>query len=231
MTQLNVTEWMRGHVGFGAPDYATGEAKGKAENTTFVHEVLIQMLDIDRFVSEPKHAAPMTGHVTWLGEQIDITDGEFNMLVDSTDPKVRHMFYRIVFGKLTMLGHKQLTDDAGPDLWHDITTLYIQIYDREVPGHDFTRPETPQPEWPPNPIARGILHIPISDGINSALSFVAPGSSRLQKLGAIEKFLKFYGADLYKLYLKTNNLNRELLALSWAAFVMFVCAILIKVMH
>jgi cholesterol oxidase len=221
---------MRGHVGFGAPDYASGEAQGKLEHTRFEHEVLIQMLDIYRFVSEPKHAAPMTGHVMWQGERIDFTGGEFNMLVDSVDPRVSHMFYRIPFGKLTMLGHKQLVDDAGPDVLHDITTLYIQIYDREVPGHDFTRPETAQPEWPPNPIARGIIHIPISDGINSALSFVAPGSSRVQKLVAIEKFLKFYGSHLYSLYLKQNDIKREFLAIAVATGVMFVAALLIKLL-
>jgi hypothetical protein len=65
-TPLNVKEWMKGHVGFGATDYEAGEAQGRAENKIFQHEVLIEIDDIDRFTSDRKHAAPMNGNVVWL---------------------------------------------------------------------------------------------------------------------------------------------------------------------
>jgi cholesterol oxidase len=213
-THLNVTEWMRGHVGFGAIGYVEGERLGKEKDTVFEHEVLIEMTDIDRFVSEPTHAAPMKGTVNWLGKHYEFSGGEFNMIIDSTDPRVKHMFYRIPYvvdGKpMTMLGHKQLTDDAGLDLPKDITTLFIHIYDKDVGGHDFTKPSPPQPIWPDGEIARGILNIPLRDGINSALSFDAPGSSRVEKLAAVAKFLKFYGEGVYELYVAQNRIKRTL---------------------
>ncbi len=206
--QLNVTEWMRGHVGFGAADYQSGETAGKEQKTSFEHEVLIQMKDIDRFVSEPKHSAPMDGKVDWLGTSCPFTGGEFNMLVDSTNPQIKYMFYRIPFAdasgkKLTMLGHKTLRDDPGfaaPDIWRDITTLFIRIYEGHVAGHDFTRPVGDSPEWPEGHVALGIIHISLRDGIESGISFDAPGSSTAQKVEAVGKFLKFYGRAVAELW-------------------------------
>jgi cholesterol oxidase len=202
---------MRGHVGFGATDYAAGEKLGKDKGTTFVHEVLIQMKDIDVFVSEPTHTAPMDGHVEWLGDSRPFRGGEFNMLVDSNNPKVKHMFYRIPFddkaGKpMTMLGYKRLRDDPGLDLWEDITTLFIQIYEGHEPGRDFTKPPSgPTPEWPPGDVARGIIHITLRDGFHSAMSFDAPGATKQEKLGAVKKFLAFYGDRVVDLYVKQTK--------------------------
>lgn len=212
--QLNVTEWMRGHVGFGAVDYASGEAAGKAANTRFEHEVVIQMADIDRFASEPKHSAVMDGKVDWLGTTCAFTGGEFNMLVDSKNPAVKHMFYRIPYAdsagkKLTMLGHKTLRDDPGVDLWGDITTLFVRIYEGHVAGHDFARPSGDEPEWPEGQVAMGILHIPLRDGVNSALSFDAPNASKAQKAEAILKFVSFYGRGVAELWIKESAPKRR----------------------
>jgi cholesterol oxidase len=214
--QLNVTEWMKGHVGLNATDYEEGEAEGRAEGKTFQHEVVIQMKDIDTFGSDPRHSAPMDGIVMWLGDKRSFTGGQFNMLVDSTNPSVKHMFYRIPFadgaGKpLTMLGHKVLRDDRGVDIWADITTLFIRIYEGHVAGHDFTRPIGDTPEWPPGQIAIGIIHISLRDGIASGLSFAAPGATRLQKMKAVTKFLGFYGNNVVELWIKQSSGKRRAL--------------------
>ena len=211
-TPLNVKEWMKGHVGFGATDYEAGEAQGRAEDKIFQHEVLIEIDDIDRFTSDRKHAAPMNGNVVWLGEQRAFTGGEFNMLTDSTNPRVKHMFYRIPFSEgagkpLTMLGHKILRDDPGFDLWQDITTLFIRIYEGHVAGHDFTRPSGDTPEWSPGAIAMGIIHISLHDGIASAMSFTSPGANPLQKAEAVTKFLAFYGRAAVDLWIKESAVH------------------------
>src|SRR4051812_16420709 len=215
-THLNVTEWMKGHVGFGATDYKAGEEQGRREGKSFDHEVLIQMKDIDAFAGDPKHAAPMDGQVTWLGDKRPFTGGEFNMIVDSTDPRVKYMFYRIPYtdaaGKpLTMLGHKTLRDDPGLDLWADITTLFVQIYEGHVAGHDFTRPVGNVPEWPPNPVAKGIIHISLRDGIASGLSFVTPGANPAQKVAAVTKFLGFYGKSVVELWIRQSAQKARML--------------------
>ena len=232
-TALNVTEWMEGYIGLGAASYEAGEAAGRAANQTFAHEVLIEMDDIDRFVSEPTHTARLDGTVTWLGTRCPFTGGEFNMLVKSTDPRVRFMFYRIPFvdgggAKRTMLGFKQLEDDRGADAWRDITTLFIRIYDGDAAGHDFTRPTGDVPVWPAGEIALGIIRISPSDSFHSALSFAAPGASRIAKLAAIEKFVAFYGKGLYELYVLESRAKRRWLL---AALVVVVAGLLVLVLR
>src|SRR5262245_37493035 len=95
---LTVTEWMKGYVGFGAIDPVPGFALGLGQGDYFEHEVHIAMDDIDRFVAEPAHTATMTGHVFCkrLGGTCPIDPtSTFNMLVDSADPMVKYMFYRM----------------------------------------------------------------------------------------------------------------------------------------
>src|SRR5256885_12932540 len=123
---LNVTEWMKGYVGFGATDCDAGFIQGFDEGTYFEHEVLIAMDDIDRFVAEPTHTAAMTGYVLCdrLGGKRPFENGTFNMLVDAAKPGLKFMFYRMPFtdaaGKPhTMLGHKTIHDDHALDLWSD----------------------------------------------------------------------------------------------------------------
>ncbi len=231
--QLNVTEWMEGYIGFGATSYAAGEQQGRETNKTFAHQVEIEMSDIDVFVTEPTHTARLDGTVTWLGAACPFTGGEFNMLVKSTDPRVRFMFYRIPFvdgagAAFTMLGFKQLEDDRGPDAWRDITTLFIRIYDGNAAGHDFTKPTGDTPVWPAGEIALGIIRISPSDSFHSALSFAAPGAGRLAKLGAIEKFVAFYGNGLFDLYVRESRAKRRWLLLAGLAVVAGVLVLLLR---
>jgi len=213
---LNVTEWMKGYVGFGAVVPSQGFMLGLAEGTYFEHEVRIEMDDIDLFVKEPTHVAKMTGHIFCdrFGGNCPIDDATFNMLVDAADPAVKYMFYRMPFttfdGKRnTMLGHKTLRDDPGPDLWGDITTLEVRIFDGIVAGPDMTAPATgPKPEWPAGPIAMGVIHIQFLDGVKSAMSFHSPGSSTVHLVGAVKTFCGFYLRKVWDLFVKHHPSQR-----------------------
>src|SRR4051812_23429628 len=117
---LNVNEWMKGYVGFGAKDYEDGFVQGVEAGTAFSHEVVIRMDDIDRFVGEPAHVATMDGFIYCdkFGGKCPVADGTFNMLVDDKNPLLSFMFYRLVFtdakgGKHTAIGHKTLHDDQA----------------------------------------------------------------------------------------------------------------------
>ncbi|HEY4183402.1 MAG TPA: hypothetical protein VGM90_41545 [Kofleriaceae bacterium] len=208
---LNVTEWMRGSV----TEHATNKS------IRFEHEVLIQMGDIDKFVKDPTHAAPMTGTVLWGNEKCPIVSAEFDMLVATTDRSIKHMYYRIVFvdsnkAVRTMLGNKKIHDDPGFDLWGDITTLFMRVYDGEVPRISTSKPQNDPPEYPSGESAGGKLYIPLSDGIHSFLSFESPGSSRLVKLEAVGKFIRFYGGEAFELFWRQSTKKRAFL---WATLI------------
>src|SRR5262245_36393327 len=77
---LNVTEWMKGYISVGAPDYNTGFMQGVDSGMHFMHEVLIQMPDVDRFIDEPEHEARMDGYIVCdaLGGKREVVGGTFN---------------------------------------------------------------------------------------------------------------------------------------------------------
>jgi len=205
---LTVTERMKGYVGFGETDPETGFRVGMQADTYFEHEVEIEMDDIDRFIAEPAHFAPMKGHVRCdkLGGLCPLVGSTYNMLVDAADPKTSYMFYRLPFiapdGKrYTTLGHKTLRDDPGFDLWGDITTLEIRVFEGDIAGPDVSTPVLgPKVDWPVLPIAVGVIHIQVLDGIKSAMSFRSPGSDAAQLADAVKKFCTFYGLKLWDLF-------------------------------
>jgi cholesterol oxidase len=222
-TQLNVSELMEGRVTIGAPDYATGEAQGEA----IALDLLVQMADIDMFVTEPRHAARLDGHVAWRGERCELVDGEFNMLIPTTDRRENFMFYRVPFttsaGKrYTLNGHKRLRDDPGLDVLADITTLFVQLYDGDVPGYDLSKPIGEDPMWPPGHVALGIIRISAKDSLHNTFSFEAPGATTIHEIEAIGKFVKFYGTRVFDLYVLESKPKRWLLFAALAALALGV---------
>lgn len=189
---LNVNEWMKGYVGFGAADSASGFKQGIAEATYLEYEIRIAIDDIDRFVAEPAHEAHLTGSVSCdrLGGACPILAGStFNMFVDGADPKTKYMKYRMAFethdGRVfTLVGQKTLHDDQGFDLWSDITTLDVELLDTAGAV-----------------VARGILHVQSLDNIRAAMSFRCPAGI-LHLPNAVRKFCAFYGRSLWDVYVK-----------------------------
>lgn len=208
-TPLNVTEWMKGYIGFGAADYDAGFHQGIDANTHFMHEVVIRMDDIDRFVSEPTHEARMDGYIECaaLGGRRQLEPGAtFNMLLDANNPKLKVMLYRMPFidesgARRTVFGHKTIHDDHSFDLWGDITTLYIRVFDGDVPGPDVLTPSMAG-STPPGgpPAAMGVIHIEKLDGFKSARSFQSPGSSPAEAARAVALFGGFYLDKLWEIF-------------------------------
>jgi len=91
---LDVKEWMKGYVGFGATDCDAGFVQGVEEGTSFDHEVRILIADIDRFIAEPSHVASMDGTIACarFGGTRPFAGGTFNMLVDDANPALKFMF-------------------------------------------------------------------------------------------------------------------------------------------
>jgi cholesterol oxidase len=207
-TPLEVTEWMRGYIGMGATDVDAGFAAGIDANTRFEHEVVIKMDDIDRFISEPTHAATMVGHVQCeaLGGRRELVNGTFNMLVDAPAPGLKLMFYRMPLtdGRgphVTVLGHKTIHDDHSLDLWSDITTLAVQVFEGDVAGPEIATAAMGPANAPlERRIAAGKIHIETSDGFRSARSFRAPGASKGDAILAVEKFVSFYLSHLWTVF-------------------------------
>jgi cholesterol oxidase len=196
---LHVTEWMKGYLGAGAADFDAGFIGGIESNAFFVHEMLIKIDDIDRFVSDPQHEAIMDGTVDFaaFGGRRPVKGASFKMFVDSKTPSLKYMKYRMPFTTdknqaLTMYGHKTVHNDRALDLWGDTTTLYTSIY-----AGTLTAPEPPANV---EPAYRGIIHIEKLDLVKSLMSFRSPGSNPAQAQHAMSTFGRFFMGNLWEIY-------------------------------
>jgi cholesterol oxidase len=206
---LNVTEWMKGYVGFGATDCDAGFIEGLDQGASYEHEVVIAMADIDRFIAEPKHMATMEGSITCgrLGGKRPIRNGVYNMLVDDENPDLTFIFYKMQFDDApggrayTALGHKTIENAHALDLLSRIMTLSLRIFEGDIEGPDMATPVLGPPHvGDAKPVAMGVLHIQTLDAFKSAASFASPGSSWLAEKEAVAKFGAFYLGKLWQLY-------------------------------
>lgn len=214
-TPLTVMEWMKGYISLGAKSYDQGFLDGIDSGMHFMHEVLISVDDIDRFIEEPRHEARMDGFIQCeaFGGKRPVEGGTFNMLLDRDDPKLKVMLYRMPFTDAkgvqhTMMGHKSIHSDRAFDLLSDIMTLYIRIFEGDIPGPDISTTAIPG-EVPPTiqPVAMGILHIEKGDTFRMARSFRAPGASAIQAAEGAAKFGAFYLEGLWKIFGKSMRVR------------------------
>jgi cholesterol oxidase len=195
--RLDVREWMKGYVGLGARDYDAGFISGIHSGGRFEHDMWIRVDDIDRFASDPAHAARLDGRITCqaLGGTFPVTNGVFQMFVDSQDPGLKFMRYRMPYrdnqGRVrTVIGHKTVHDDKALDLFPDTTTLYLKVIEGETTSND-----------PPGiGLAQGVLHIQLPDLLRSIASFNSPGSNLAEGAHARAVFAKFFFGKVWEVY-------------------------------
>jgi cholesterol oxidase len=126
-------------------------------------ELTITAPDIDGFVRDPRHPATAEGYVLadQFGGRLPVERGWFNLFVrDSTTAAggspasgspasgspasgspARKMLYRLWLRDpggtpLTFVGHKDIRNEAGFDVWPDTTTLFVTVLEGHVPPPD-----------------------------------------------------------------------------------------------
>lgn len=192
---LRFTEVMTGWVALGATDPSHGDVRGRAEGTRLSFKLTIRIDDVQRFVADPGHAACAVGWIECeaLGGRLPVQRGEFNLFVVDS-PRTRRMLYRLEFAdtvahQLTLLGHKEVKDDAGRDLWLDTSTLFTQVFI----GHGAE----------PNDAvvtAAGILHIRPTDFLRQLMTCRTSGPSLSDHVSALCLFGSFFLGQLWRVY-------------------------------
>jgi cholesterol oxidase len=186
---------MKGHVALDVGDLEQGRALGRSQGQRLSFRLTITAADIDRFVSDPDHAADAVGHVDCdvLGGRLRVERGWFNLFTRDDDPSRRRMLYRLHLrtpdgAPVTLTGHKEVHDDPGFDVWPDTSTLYVRL----LAGH--TRPA----EDPTAPVlGAGVITIQIGDFIQQLTTFrtVGPHPAR-----AMERFGRLFLGELWAVY-------------------------------
>lgn len=198
ITSLAFTETMRGRVRFGAEDPALGASTSGRPNASLRFRLTIEVMDVDRFVADPRLQATARGYVRCeeLGGQLPVEHGVFNLFVPGDRPDERRMLYRLHLRDgaghpLTLTGHKEVHDGPGFDLWADTTTLYARLLRGHVDeGHDHDA----------TVVAAGILRITLPDFLRQLTTFRAHGPHAKARLRALTSFGQLFLGHLWHVY-------------------------------
>ncbi|MEO7981044.1 MAG: GMC oxidoreductase [Sporichthyaceae bacterium] len=194
-TSLSFTEEMKGFVALGVDDPAGGERLGRQLGQRLMFHLTITADDVDGFVADETHLASATGYVECdlFGGRLPVQRGWFNLFTRGPDPARRRMLYGLHLADaggnpLTLVGHKDVHDDPGLDVWRDTSTLYLLVHSgHTAPGSDTDGPV----------VAAGIITIHVPDFLRQLTTFRTDGP---QPAHAMESFGRLFLGELWDVY-------------------------------
>ncbi|MEJ3745863.1 GMC oxidoreductase [Actinomycetes bacterium KLBMP 9797] len=193
-TSLSFTEEMKGFVALDVTDPRQGAAIGRQRNQRLMFHLTITTEDADRFRTDPRRECRAEGYVDCdpLGGRLAVVNGWFNLFTQHGDPTRRRMNYRLHLRDaggtpLTLVGHKDIHDDPGVDVWQDTSTLYLHVLAGHVGAEDRDA----------RIVASGIITIHVQDFLYQLTTFRAHGPDRGR---ALADFGKLFLGELWQVY-------------------------------
>ena len=203
-TSLSFTEEMKGFVALDEHDPVRGGALGRQLGQRLMFHLTITADDVERFVADAEHAGTATGYVECdvLGGQLPVLRGWFNLFTRDADPNRRRMLYRLHFADkggnpLTLVGHKDVHDDEGVDVWQDTSTLYVTVH----AGHAPPGAESDGPV-----LAAGVITIHLPDFLQQLTTFRTDGPDPVR---AMNSFGRLFLGQLWEVYGATTTGSRR----------------------
>ncbi|MFY9260947.1 MAG: alpha/beta fold hydrolase [Gallionella sp.] len=192
------TEEMKGYLAVDETAYEDGYREGKAADVFFMFHLTIKTDDVDAMLVSPAHQAQAIGYIEGdiVGGRRPVLSGVFNLFVDTADANRKEMRYRLFFENaqgqaMTFSGFKSVQDNAGPDIWHDTTTLFTNLYFGHLQADQEAGAEL---------YATGILHIEVLDFMRQLTTMQADAPTLPERLGAVERFGKFFFGVIWDTY-------------------------------
>ncbi len=191
---VSFTEDMKGFMALDVDDPEQGAALGRQLGHHLMFHLTITTDDVDRFVSDPAHEGTATGYVEsdLLGGRRPVERGWFNLFTRDEDPARRRMLYRLHFSdgggnELTLLGHKDVHDDPGVDVWRDTSTLFVRV----LAGH------VPPGGAEGRVVGAGVITIHVPDFLRQLTTFRTSGPRPAHSL---ESFSRLFLGQLWEVY-------------------------------
>jgi len=198
VSTLEFTEEMKGFVALDEADPVTGAALGRQLGQRLMFHLTITAEDVERFVVDPRHLGSATGWVESdvLGGRLAVQRGWFNLFTREGGPGSRRMLYRLHFtdaagNPLTLVGHKDVHDDPGADVWRDTSTLYVTLHAGHVPPGAPDKPEDGRV------VAAGVITIHLPDFLRQLTTFRTEGT---RPAYAMEEFGRLFLGQLWEVY-------------------------------
>jgi predicted acylesterase/phospholipase RssA len=193
-TGLWFTEEMKGAVTMGESD----PLRGAGGDVPLMFHLTIDIRGVNRFILDPELEAEARGWVACraLGGRLPVERGTFNLFVRRGDPSRQRMLYRLFLRDpggqpLTLTGFKEITDDAGADLWRDTTTLFVRILRGHVGADAETDAEV---------VAAGVLRILPLDFLRQMTTFRTEAPTLGDRIEVIRRFAQLFMGRLWNVY-------------------------------
>jgi hypothetical protein len=192
---VSFRETMTGGFALGETDPRAGEKKGDAMGTKLSLHCEIDIHDVYGFMAEPQHETPINARIDFapLGMNLPGSKAIFNLFRPSEDPKVKYFAYQVAFEAngepYYLAGKKVVRDDAGPDMWADITTLFTELHK----GRDESGPV----------VGAGVIYIKREQLLNMVPTFHATNtSSATESAKVLADFGRFFTGEIWESYAK-----------------------------
>lgn len=208
-TRLSFTEEMSGWFSFGETDPRRGALLGRDAGTRLAFRLTIDIDGVNRFLLDPRHEAAARGWLDCeaLGGRLPVSSGGFNLFVQQDVTGHQRMYYRLHFADsagnpLTLLGHKDVRDDAGRDLWRDTTTLYAHVLTGHVaPGADLDPAGGPvQPGDTDGIVGAGVLRLTPLDLVRQLTTVRAYAPTAGERVEVVRRFGQLFLGKLWDVY-------------------------------
>ena len=194
---VKFTETMRGWFSTEVTDdYQRAAERGRDDDSPLLFTLTIVTDDLDRLIDHDQHEARIVGSVeapALSDHPLTATDGLFNLFVaDPSEADTRRMRYRMKLSSqegrtFYFEGFKVARDDLGPDMWTDLTTLYITVHEGDndaAPVH-----------------GKGILRIRPDDFIKQLTTMAATDTNGVrERLAATGRFGAHFGGAIKDIY-------------------------------
>lgn len=190
---LTFSETMAGAFTLDEDDPRRGAERGRRKGHSLTLQAKISISDLDAFLSDPEHAAGLTGRVGFppVGATQATQSGRFKLFSPSDDPTMKLMVYEMGFraegADYYLVGRKEVRDDPGFDLWSDTTTLLTTLHK----GTDESG----------RIVGAGVLTLGVQELIDMVSTFrVTGGASASERAAAIARFGGFFLGELWNTY-------------------------------
>jgi cholesterol oxidase len=196
---VQFTETMYGYIS-GAVDRDFLEAGDPArrDSSQFRFILTVEAADLDAIFKDPLHALTMSGTVVapvLSSRPLAVEGGALHLLTrDASRPGGRRMRYQLPLvsesgERFFVDGYKDVTDDAGFDVWVDTTRLLVSVYR----GVDASGPC----------VYRGYLRLNAKDfSVQLSTLRVLYARDTAQRLEALARFGRFFFGVLFETYVR-----------------------------
>jgi cholesterol oxidase len=189
---------MKGYVAFGEAAFDRGYQHGRAEDTSLMVHLTIDVDDVARLEADPGAEAQAHGyvHCEALGGRLAIEHGSLHLFAPGPAGADRRMLYRLTFADgsghpLTVSGFKRLERGPPTRLWPQTTTLYTRVLQGHVDAAAEAGAEL---------VASGILRITGLDFLRQLSTMRGSAAPAREQAGIVARFARLFIRELARLY-------------------------------